>query len=138
MRQALAELTFRTPGRGFTEITREIAQWIDDSGITEGLVTLHCQHTSALLTITENASPAVLRDLQHWLDRIAPERDGYEHDDEGPDDMPAHIRAALTQTQLSIPVSNGRMVLGTWQSVYVFEHRDRPHHREVSLHVIGA
>lgn len=137
MRQALAELTFRTPGRGFTEITREIAQWIDDSGITEGLVTLHCQHTSASLTITENASPAVLRDLQHWLDRIAPERDGYEHDDEGPDDMPAHLKSALTGVNLSIPVRHGRMMLGTWQGIFLVEHRRAPHHRTIALHLLG-
>lgn len=137
MRQAVTKLTVVTTGTGFTEITGEVARWIDDSGISDGLVTLHCQHTSASLVITENASPAVLRDLQRWLDRIAPERDRYEHDDEGPDDMPAHLRSALTGVNLSIPVQHGRMMLGTWQGIFLAEHRRAPHRRTIALHLLG-
>ena len=138
MRQALHTLTFQTQGRGLVEITREIARWVGDQQIALGLLTIFCRHTSASLLIQENADPDVRTDLEAFFERIAPEAPGlYVHEDEGPDDMPAHIRAALTQVQLSIPVSRARMTLGTWQGVYVFEHRRRPHRREIVLHLIG-
>ena len=120
------------------EITREIARWVGDQQIALGLLTIFCRHTSASLLIQENADPDVRTDLEAFFERIAPEAPGlYVHEDEGPDDMPAHIRAALTQVQLSIPVSRARMTLGTWQGVYLFEHRRRPHRREIVLHLIG-
>jgi secondary thiamine-phosphate synthase enzyme len=137
MRQASIILSFDTPGRGFTEITREVARWIAATGIAEGVLTLLCRHTSASLLIQENAAPAVRTDLARWLDRLAPEDAGYAHDDEGPDDMPAHLRATLTGVNLSIPVQRGRMLLGTWQGIYLAEHRRAPHRREVALHVLG-
>ena len=138
MRQALHQLTFQTQGRGLLEITREIAGWVGEQRIATGLLTVFCRHTSASLLIQENADPDVRTDLEAFFERIAPEAPGlYIHEDEGPDDMPAHLRAALTQVQLSIPVSGGRMVLGTWQGVYLFEHRRRPHRREIVLHLIG-
>jgi secondary thiamine-phosphate synthase enzyme len=137
MRQASTILSLETPGRGFTEITREVGRWIDGTGIAEGMLTLLCRHTSASLLIQENAAPAVRTDLARWLDRLAPEDGGYLHDDEGPDDMPAHLRATLTGVNLSIPVQRGRMLLGTWQGVYLVEHRRAPHRREVALHLIG-
>jgi secondary thiamine-phosphate synthase enzyme len=137
MRQSLATLTFGTPGRGLIEITREVAEWIASTGIETGLATLHCKHTSASLLICENASPAVRRDLVAWLERIAPEGPFYAHDDEGPDDMPAHLRSVLTGAGLSIPVAQGRMALGTWQGVFLAEHRAHPHRREIALHLIG-
>jgi secondary thiamine-phosphate synthase enzyme len=137
MRQASTILSFATPGRGFTEITREVAQWIVGTGIREGLLTLLCRHTSASLLIQENAARAVREDLARWLDRLAPEGAGYAHDDEGPDDMPAHLRAALTGVTLSVPVQRGRMLLGTWQGLYLAEHRRAPHRREVALHLLG-
>ena len=108
-----------------------------EQGIARGLLTVFCRHTSASLIIQENAASAVRRDLEAYFERIAPENAGYEHDDEGPDDMPAHIRTALTGVQLSIPVSDGRLGLGAWQGVYLFEHRRAPHRREVVLHLIG-
>ena len=138
MRQAFHRLTIETNGRGLVEITREIADWIGAQPITTGLLTVFCRHTSASLLIQENADPDVRADLETFFDRVAPEEPGrYVHEDEGPDDMPAHLRTALTQVQLSIPVSDGRMMLGTWQGVYLFEHRRRPHRREVALHLIG-
>lgn len=137
MRQASATLAFDTPGRGFTDITRAIAEWIGQAGISEGLLTLLCRHTSASLLIQENAAPEVRQDLAAWLDRLAPEGASYAHDDEGPDDMPAHLRAALTGVNLSIPVRRGRMALGTWQGIYLAEHRRMPHRREVAAHLIG-
>nr|WP_306300232.1 secondary thiamine-phosphate synthase enzyme YjbQ [Erythrobacter sp. LQ02-29] len=120
-----------------TEITHEIADWIADTGISDGLLTVLCRHTSASLTINENAAPAVRRDIVRWLDRIAPESAAYEHDDEGPDDMPAHLKAALTGVNLSIPVLGGKPLLGTWQGVFLVEHRARPHRREIALHLLG-
>ena len=121
------------------EITREIARWVGDQQIALGLLTVFCRHTSASLLIQENADPDVRTDLEAFFERVAPESPGlYVHEDEGPDDMPAHIRAALTQVQLSIPVSQARMTLGTWQGVYLFEHRRRPHQREIVLHLIGG
>jgi secondary thiamine-phosphate synthase enzyme len=119
------------------EITREIAEWAAQSGISEGLLTLFCRHTSASLLIQENAAPAARRDLERYFERVAPEGSDYEHDDEGPDDMPAHLRSALTQTQLSIPLQGGELTLGTWQGIFLFEHRRHPPERQLALHVIG-
>ena len=137
MKQALETLTFRTGGTGLHEITGEIDTWLRATGIAAGVLTLFCQHTSAGLLITENASPAVPRDLLRWLARAAPEGTGYEHADEGPDDMPAHIRAVITGNSLAVPVAEGRMLLGTWQGVFLAEHRRRPHRREIMLTAIG-
>ncbi len=131
-------LAFDTAGPGLTEITREVAEWITATGIDTGLLTALCRHTSASLTINENAAPAVRRDMVKWLDRVAPEGPQYEHDSEGPDDMPAHLKSALTGVSLSVPVENGAMMLGTWQGVFLVEHRARPHRREVALHLAGA
>lgn len=120
------------------EITAEVASWLARQSLTTGLLTLFCRHTSASLLIQENADPDVRRDLEAFFARIAPEEPGrYAHEDEGPDDMPGHLRTALTQTHLSIPVIAGRMALGTWQGIYLFEHRSRPHRREVAVHLIG-
>ena len=137
MRQSSTSITIETTGKGLTEITGEVGDWLSAQGMSEGLLTLFCRHTSASLLIQENAAPAARRDLERYFERIAPESADYEHDDEGPDDMPAHLRTALTQTQLTIPVAGGRMVLGTWQGIYLFEHRRAPHRREVALHLIG-
>ena len=138
MRNVAATLRFRTRGSGLLEITGEVRGWLESQGVTTGLLTLFCRHTSASLLIQENAAPAVRSDLEKYFAAIAPEDPTrYQHDDEGPDDMPAHLRTALTGVQLSIPVSAGCMVLGTWQGIYLFEHRRHPHEREVALHVIG-
>jgi secondary thiamine-phosphate synthase enzyme len=138
MRQASGSLTVRTRGRGLIDITDEVRRWLDARSIATGLVTLFCTHTSASLLIQENASPAVGSDIEAFFERLVPENEGlYEHDDEGPDDMPAHLRAALTQVHLSIPVVGGRPALGTWQAIYLFEHRRRPHERRLALHVLG-
>lgn len=138
MRQTADILSFRTPGRGLHEITREVEGWARRQGMQTGLLTLFCRHTSASLLIQENAAPEVRTDLQALFERLAPEDPAlYAHDDEGPDDMPAHLRAALTNTQLSIPLIGGRLALGTWQGVYLFEHRRRPHAREVAMHLFG-
>jgi len=137
MRQAARTLSFQTPGQGLHEITREVAAWAQGQGMATGLLTLFCRHTSASLTIQENADPDVRRDLEDWVAAVAPESAGYRHQDEGPDDMPAHLRAVLTGVQLSIPLIDGRLALGTWQGIYLFEHRRRPHHREVALHLLG-
>ena len=120
------------------DITREIAAWIDRQSIATGLATVFCTHTSASLLIQENAAAEVRQDLEAFFSRLAPEDpQRYAHDDEGPDDMPAHLRAALTEVQLSIPILDGRLVLGTWQAIYLFEHRRRPHERKIVLHAIG-
>ena len=137
MRQSLHHLTISTHGAGLVEITGEVMRWVAAQQVDTGLLTLFCRHTSASLLIQENADPDVQADLLAFFRRIAPEGAGYVHDAEGPDDMPAHIRAALTQTQLSIPVANGRPVLGTWQGIYLFEHRAAPHRREIVLHLLG-
>jgi secondary thiamine-phosphate synthase enzyme len=138
MRQAQKLVTIATPGKGLVELTREAADFVRAEGFTTGLLTVFCRHTSASLVIQENADPDVRADLAAYFDRIAPEGLGlYVHETEGPDDMPAHIRSALTQVQLSIPVSSGRMGLGTWQGLYLFEHRSHPHRREVVLHIVG-
>ena len=132
-------LRVRTHGPGLTEITREVSGWLAGQGAGDGLLTVFCRHTSASLLIQENADPSVQRDLQRFFERIAPHaQDLWEHDTEGPDDMPAHVRAALTQTSLCIPVIGARMTLGTWQGIYVFEHRDAPHTREIVLMFTGA
>ena len=137
-RQALGRFQVDTPGPGFTELTDAIRRWVGESGIRHGLLTVFCRHTSASLTIQENADPDVRRDLMTALDRLAPRGAGYVHDTEGPDDMPGHIRTMLTGASLSIPVLEGRLALGAWQGIYLIEHRDRPHCREIVLHVIGA
>ena len=137
MQQACETLTFHTGGTGLHEVTGVIAEWLDGTGIATGVLTLFCQHTSAGLLITENASPAVPRDLLRWLAGQAPEGAHYEHADEGPDDMPAHIRAVITGNSLTLPVVGGRMMLGTWQGVFLAEHRGSPHRRRIVAHVIG-
>jgi secondary thiamine-phosphate synthase enzyme len=138
MRQATGSLSVRTRGRGLVDITDDVRRWLDAQSIVTGLVTLFCTHTSASLLIQENASPAVRSDIEAFFERLVPEDAGlYEHDDEGPDDMPAHLRTALTQVHLSIPVVDGRLGLGTWQAIYLFEHRRRPHERRIALHVLG-
>ncbi len=138
IRQASHELTIATRGRGLYDVTAQVADWLAAQTIATGLVTLFCRHTSASLLVQENADPNVLKDLEDVFERLAPEGAQYRHDDEGPDDMPSHIRAALTQTQLSIPIAGGAMVLGTWQGIYLFEHRRAPHRRRVALHAMGA
>ena len=138
MRQAVGEIEVRTPGKALVDVTGVLARWVDDQGIREGLLTVFCRHTSASLLIQENADPTVRRDLLDWFERAAPEDERlYAHNDEGPDDMPAHIRTALTQTQLSIPVMGGRPALGRWQAVYLFEHRRAPHVRSLAVHLSG-
>ena len=138
LRQANHTLRFRAPKPGLLEITREVSDWLDSERIGSGLLTLFCAHTSASLVIQENAAGAARRDLEDFFERIAPEDPAlYTHNDEGPDDMPAHIRSALTQTQLTIPVQNGRMALGTWQGIFLFEHRRDTPERRIVLHLIG-
>jgi len=138
MRQALHHLRIASGGRGLIEITASVRDWTAQQSIATGLLTLFCRHTSASLVIQENADPDVRADLETFFETIAPEDPRrYRHDTEGPDDMPAHLRAALTQTQLSIPVANGKPVLGTWQGIYLFEHRRAAHEREIVLHLIG-
>ena len=138
MRQATGTIEIETQRQGLLDVTGEVARWVDGQGLNEGLLTLFCRHTSASLLIQENAAPAARADLEAYFARIAPEDpDAYAHDDEGPDDMPAHLRTALTQVQLSIPLIGGRLVLGTWQGIYLFEHRRRPHRRTLALHLIG-
>jgi secondary thiamine-phosphate synthase enzyme len=138
MRQALHTLVVQTRRRGLLEVTREVAAWVAGQGISTGLLTAFCRHTSASLLIQENADPDVRRDIEAFFERIAPEERGrYVHEDEGPDDMPAHLRTVLTDVQLSIPVSGGSLTLGTWQGIYLFEHRRAPHRREIVLHLIG-
>ncbi|RMB55261.1 secondary thiamine-phosphate synthase enzyme [Sphingomonas sp. PP-CE-3A-406] len=137
MRQATTTLAIDTTRQGLVDVTDKIARWTRDQRLTEGLLTVFCRHTSASLLIQENAAPEVRTDLEAYFARIAPESHKYEHDDEGPDDMPAHLRTALTQVQLSIPLIDGQIALGTWQGIYLFEHRRRPHRRTLALHVIG-
>jgi len=138
MRQATGSLTIETRRQGLAEITREISDWVARQEMSTGLLTIFCRHTSASLLIQENAAPEVRSDLEAWFARVAPEDpSAYDHDDEGPDDMPAHLRTALTQVQLSIPLVDRRLALGTWQGIYLFEHRRRPHRRELALHLIG-
>lgn len=139
LRQANTTLSVRTPGRGLVAFQREVERWLQTVSPADGLLTLFLQHTSASLLIQENADPDVQTDLDRWLSRLVKDGDPlFQHTTEGPDDMPAHVRAALTQTQLSIPVVGGAMVLGTWQGLYVFEHRTHPHTRRVVLHYLGS
>jgi len=138
MRLAMHVLHARAARRGLTEITSEVRRWVGQQQISSGLLTLFCRHTSASLLIQENAASAVRRDLEKYFDDLAPEGEGlYEHDDEGPDDMPAHLKTALTQVQINVPVMDGKLMLGTWQGIYLFEHRDRPGEREIVLHLAG-
>ncbi|MEK9752437.1 MAG: secondary thiamine-phosphate synthase enzyme YjbQ [Rhodospirillaceae bacterium] len=138
MRQASTELEFRTPSQGLTEVTRKIESWVAGQDIATGMLTVFCRHTSASLTIQENADPDVQRDLETFFKKLVQEDPRlYRHTAEGADDMPAHIRGALTDVSLNIPVQRGRMALGTWQGIYLFEHRARPHARRLALHLIG-
>ncbi|RZM36712.1 MAG: YjbQ family protein [Sphingomonas sp.] len=137
MRQATDMLTIDSARQGLVEITDAVADWVSEQQFDTGLLTLFCRHTSASLLIQENAAREVRSDLEAYFARIAPESLDYAHDDEGPDDMPAHLRTALTQVQLTIPLIDGRLALGTWQGIYLFEHRRRPHRRTIALHLIG-
>ena len=137
MRQASHTLSVSTAGQGLVPITAPVAAWLAAQGVQTGLLTLFIRHTSASLLIQENADPTVRADLEAFFKWLVPENVGYRHNSEGPDDMPAHIRSALTQTQLCIPVAEGRMALGTWQGLYVWEHRTAAHRREVALHLLG-
>ncbi|HEY6560222.1 MAG TPA: secondary thiamine-phosphate synthase enzyme YjbQ [Polyangiaceae bacterium] len=130
-------LSVRTPGHAFVNISAEVERVVQRSGVRVGLCTVFVQHTSASLVIQENADPAVLRDLERWLRDLAPESRSWEHDAEGPDDMPAHARSALTRTSEAIPISAGRLALGTWQGLYLWEHRRRSHERQLVVHVTG-
>jgi secondary thiamine-phosphate synthase enzyme len=139
LRQSSTMLGFDTRGRGLIEITRPVVDWVAGSEMESGLLTLFVRHTSASLVVQENADPDVRGDLERFLARLVPDGDSlFRHRDEGADDMPAHVRAALTAVQLSIPLSGGRLALGTWQGIYLWEHRIRPHRREVALHLMGS
>jgi secondary thiamine-phosphate synthase enzyme len=135
---ATSLLTVQTSGAGFVDLTAEVAKFVKETKAREGAVTLFIRHTSASLTIQENADPSVLRDLKTALDRFAPENAGWSHDTEGPDDMPAHVKTMLTATSLHIPVLKGELALGTWQAIYLIEHRARPHRREIVLQFMGS
>ncbi len=138
MRQSVYRLTIETPGKGLTAITKPILTWVTEQNIETGLLTIWCRHTSASLTVQENADPTVRADIARFFEVLVPEdANRYAHDDEGSDDMPAHLRTMLTDTQLTIPVANGLPVLGTWQGLYLFEHRRKPHRREIVLHLLG-
>ncbi|HYX47692.1 MAG TPA: secondary thiamine-phosphate synthase enzyme YjbQ [Sphingomicrobium sp.] len=137
LRQSSTLISIRSSRPGLHEITDEVVDFVNETGIREGLLNVFCRHTSASLLIQENAAPAARRDLERYFGHIAPEAGDYEHNDEGPDDMPAHLRSALTATQLSIPVKDGKPVLGTWQGIFLFEHRDNTLEREIALHLIG-
>ena len=139
MQQSNGTLDVDTHGKGLTDISHPVIDWVEAQALADGLLTLFCRHTSASLLIQENAAPAARRDMEAFFDRIAPESALlYKHDDEGPDDMPAHLRAALTQTHLAIPLAAGKLVLGRWQGIYLFEHRSDPQRRQVALHLLGA
>jgi secondary thiamine-phosphate synthase enzyme len=131
-------LTVESPGVGFVDLTREVAGFVEDASADEGIVTMFSRHTSASLTIQENADPAVLDDLLTALRRLAPEDADWTHRTEGPDDMPAHVKTMLTATTLQIPVTKGRLALGVWQAIYLIEHRTRPHRREIVVQFAGA
>jgi secondary thiamine-phosphate synthase enzyme len=137
MRQFVGLLSISTRGRGLVEITREVLNWLGPHAVQAGLLTLFCRHTSAGLLIQENAARDVRSDLETFFDRLAPENGEHRHADEGADDMPAHIRTALTGMQLSVPILHGQLALGTWQGIYLFEHRRAPHQREIALHLLG-
>ena len=130
-------LEINTNGQGFTKITDKLADIVKRSQINKGLCTVFIQHTSASLVIQENADPSVLRDLSHWMATLAPESRNWEHDDEGPDDMPAHAKSALTKTSENIPITDGRLAMGIWQGLYLWEHRSRPHRRRLVVHIAG-
>ncbi len=138
LHQELSVLEVRTSGKGFFEINRKLQDWLEEFGADEGLLTIFIRHTSASLTIQENADPTVELDLMDALDRLAPHRTDYRHSSEGPDDMPSHIKGLLTQTQVAVPVQNGRMLFGTWQGLFVIEHRTAPHTRKIALHYLGT
>lgn len=138
MRQHQDRIEVATAGRGFIDVTERVAGVVRASGIATGLALIFCRHTSASLLVQENADPAVRRDLERWFERLAPEGPGYEHDDEGPDDMPSHLKCALLRTSETIPVTDGRLALGTWQGLWLVEHRRRPHRRELIVHVTGV
>jgi secondary thiamine-phosphate synthase enzyme len=138
LQQAHHLIRVETNGPGFTDLTARVTQWLASIGAADGLLTVFCRHTSASLTIQENADPDVLRDLTDALERAGPRSGRYRHHAEGPDDMPAHIKAMLTSASLGVPVIGGRAALGTWQAIYLIEHRDRPHRREVVLHFVGS
>jgi secondary thiamine-phosphate synthase enzyme len=138
VKQASHVLVINTRRQGLLDITREVRAWLEGQSIASGLATLFCTHTSASLLIQENAAAEVRSDLEAFFARLAPENPSlYDHNDEGPDDMPAHLRTALTQVQLSIPIIHGELALGVWQGIYLFEHRRRPHERRIALHFIG-
>jgi len=137
LRQSSTVLPIRAARPGLHEFTDSVRTFVTESGIREGLLTVFCRHTSASLLIQENAAPAARRDLEAYFERLAPQDSGYEHDDEGPDDMPAHLRSALTATQLSIPVRDGAPMLGTWQGIFLFEHRRNTPERQIALHLVG-
>ncbi len=138
MWQSTSMMEIATERQGLLDVTARIATWVSAQGMSDGLLTLFCMHTSASLLIQENAAPDARADLERYFARIAPEDPArYAHGDEGPDDMPAHIRSALTQVQLSVPLIGGKLALGTWQGIYLFEHRRRPHRRSIALHLIG-
>ena len=138
LRQFTTSMTFETRGRGLLEVTRPVTEWVDEAGLATGLLTVFVRHTSAGLLIQENADPDVRGDLDRFFARLVPDGDPlFRHRDEGADDMPAHVRAALTAVQLSVPLSDGRLALGTWQGIYLWEHRTRPHRRELVLHLLG-
>ena len=139
MEQRLHEFSFRSDGPGAIDVTDDVCAWVRSTGIRDGLLTLHVRHTSASLIIQENADPQVLRDMEAFLRRLVPSGDRlFRHTAEGPDDMPAHMRSALTSTTLSVPVAGGRPALGTWQASYLYEHRDRGHDRPVAAHLLGT
>ncbi len=138
MLQSQKNLSISTIGQGFYEFTDQVSAWIKQTGISQGILTIFCRHTSASLTIQENADPDVLLDLTEYFEQLVPENQSWmRHTMEGPDDMPAHIKGALTDVSLNIPVDNNRMVLGTWQGIYLFEHRSLPHDRDIVLHLLG-
>jgi secondary thiamine-phosphate synthase enzyme len=136
--QAQGQIDVAMRGPGFRDVTREVAAWLASIGAGEGLLSLFVRHTSASITVQENADPDVLRDLAEALDRLAPRDGAYRHSVEGPDDMPGHIKAMLTAVSIGVPVSGGKAMLGTWQAIYLIEHRDQPHTREIVLHYLGT
>lgn len=137
MQQAMVTIEVSATGQGLVEFTNRVESWLAEQRIRNGSLTLFCRHTSASLLIQENAAPAARRDLERYFARLAPENAGYEHDEEGPDDMPAHLRAALTSTQLVVPVLDSKLMLGRWQGIYLFEHRRQPTPRQIVLHLLG-
>ncbi len=138
MKQAQGTLTFATDGQGLTEITDDVGRWLGEQGVAAGMLTVYIRHTSASLIIQENADDRVMRDMEAFFRKLVPEGPGlYAHKAEGTDDMPAHIKSALSQTSLNIPVTDGRMALGTWQGIFLFEHRTSPKRRDVVLHLSG-